>query len=334
MNSSKITKISVVIPVYGCCSCLYELYQRLQITLDSINVDYEIILVNDSSPDRSWEIINKISQRDTKVKGINLSRNFGQHYAITAGIDYATGNWLVVMDCDLQDQPEEIIKLYNKALEGYEVVFGRRYFRQNSFFKKMSSKIFYKVLDYLTESKTDNTVANFSIVSSSVMNNYRKLREQYRSFPLFIRWLGFKTAYVNIEHAERAEGKSSYTFNKLLNLAINSIVAQSNKPLRISIKFGFAVSTLSLLYAIYLIVRFLFLSQPVSGWTSMMVSIYFIGGLLFANMGILGLYIGKVFNEVKGRPLYIISETLNINSIQQERSEVTNAESYVYQRNN
>lgn len=301
--------VSVVTPVYGCCKSLNNLYERLNKTLLTITNDFEIIMVNDSSPDNAWETIKELAKKDNRVKGINLSRNFGQHKAITAGLDYAKGDWIVVMDCDLQDQPEEIVKLYNKAIEGYDIVFGRRAERKDTFFKKLSSKLFYKVYDYFTESKIDNTIANFSIISKKVLNTLKKMREQNRTYPLFVNWVGFKRTEINIEHSSRDEGKSSYTLSKLINLAIDSIVSQSNKPLKLSIKFGFVVSFLSLIYGVLLIVRYLISGVPVEGWTSVMVSIYFIGGLLFANMGILGLYIGKIFDETKNRPIYIVQET-------------------------
>ncbi|MDD5157869.1 glycosyltransferase family 2 protein [Sulfurimonas sp.] len=308
-NTTLQSKISIITPVYGCCGSLNNLYERLTQSLSAVTDDFEIIMVNDSSPDNAWGTIKKLAQSDSRVKGINLSRNFGQHKAITAGLDYAQGDWIVVMDCDLQDQPEEIIKLYNKALEGHDIVFGRRAKRKDTFFKKLSSKLFYKVYDYFTESKIDNTIANFSIISKKVLNTLKQMREQNRTYPLFVNWAGFKRTEINIEHSSRDEGKSSYTFSKLINLAIDSIVSQSNKPLKLSIKFGFIVAFFSLLYASWLILRYFMFSIPVEGWTSVMVSIYFIAGLLFANMGILGLYIGKIFDETKNRPIYIVQET-------------------------
>ncbi len=300
--------ITVVVPVYACSASLRDLYDRLICSLSDISDKFEIILINDDSPDDAWEMMKALSSHDERVKAINLSRNFGQHQAITAGLDHSSGDWVVVMDCDLQDRPEEIIKLYTKAIEGYDVVFGRRSQRKDSYFKRLGSKVFYKVYDYFTESKTDNTIANFSIISSNVVDKLRLLREQNRTYPLFVNWLGFKKAYVDIEHAQRLSGKSSYTLNKMINLAIDSIISQSNKPLKLSIKFGFLLSFSSLSFALWLVVRYLVYSVPVPGWTSVMVSMYFIGGLLFANMGVLGLYIGKTFDETKNRPLYIIKE--------------------------
>ncbi len=301
--------ISVVTPIYGCCENLNSLYERLRDTLSTITEDYEIIMVNDASPDNAWETIKELSQKDDRVKGVNLSRNFGQHKAISAGLEYAQGEWTVVMDCDLQDQPEDIIKLYNKAIEGYDIVFGRRFERKDSIYKKFSSKMFYIVNDYLTENKLDSTVANYSIISRRALNSVLRMKEQNRVYSLFANWVGYKKIEIDIEHAKRPEGKSSYTLYKMINLAIDSIVSQSNKPLRLAIKFGFLLSLLSFLYGAWLIVRYYVFSISAEGWTSVMVSIYFIGGLMFANMGMLGLYIGKIFDETKDRPIYLVQET-------------------------
>ncbi|WP_254901142.1 glycosyltransferase family 2 protein [Tuberibacillus sp. Marseille-P3662] len=298
--------ISVVAPVYGCASCLKELYQRLRNTLEPITPHFEVILVNDQSPDEAWPVMQQLCDQDIRIKAIALSRNFGQHHAITAGLDYTKGDWVVVMDCDLQDQPEEIPKLYEQAQTGYDIVFARRTERKDRFFKRLSSKMFYALYSYLTDEPFDHTIANFSICSRQVINEVITLREQSRSYPLSLKWLGFRWTAVNVEHAERHSGQSSYSLKKLLRFALDSITSQSNKPLRLSIKFGFMVALISFLYGCFLIYKYLFLYQPVAGWTSVMVSIYFIGGLLFANLGIIGLYIGKVFDETKARPLYVI----------------------------
>jgi polyisoprenyl-phosphate glycosyltransferase len=305
--------ISVVIPVYKAPEILGELHKRLVKTLSQITEDYEIILVNDDSPLGDWEVIQRIALIDHKVKGINLSRNFGQHYAITAGLDNCNGDWVIVMDCDLQDQPEEILKLYNKAQEGYDVVWGRRYERKDNFLKKITSKLFMKIFDFLSGYKSDHTTANYSIVSSKVIENFRKMKELNRSYPSFIRWIGFKTGYIDIEHAPRLIGKSSYTYRKLFSFALDTIVAHTNRPLRLSIGFGFTLAFFAFLYALFLTSRFFIFDVPVEGWTSTMVSIWFIGGLMFVNLGIVGLYIGKIFDETKKRPLYVIDKRINFN---------------------
>ncbi len=304
--------ISVISPVYGCKTCLFELYFRLKETLEKITPDFEIILVNDASPDGAWEIIVELANKDKRVKGIDLSRNFGQHYAITAGLHYAKGEWVVVMDCDLQDQPEEIKKLYTRAKEGYDVVFGRRLKRKDGFFKRIGSKSFYTVYNYFTDSKFDNSVANFSISKKNVIDEFIQFSEHDRSFPLIIQWLGFNVGYTNIEHGERYHGKTSYSFRKLTHFASSSIISQSNKPLKLSIVLGLSFALFSFLFALYIIYKKIVLGIPVSGWASLMITIFFIGGLILVNLGIVGIYIGRVFNEIKGRPLFVIKSKIGL----------------------
>lgn len=303
--------LSIVTPVYGCADSLETLYERLVGTVSQITDHFEIIMVNDASPDDAWEKIRMLAGNDPRVKGLNLSRNFGQHQAITAGLNFAEGEWTVVMDCDLQDQPEEIVNFYNKAQEGYDVVVGRRVIRRDSVFKKLGSKIFYRIFDYLTDQNNDETVANFGIYSKKVIDHYKTFKEHYRFFPFFINWIGFERAEVIIEHAEREAGKTSYNFGKLLQLATDTIVSYSNKPLRLSIKIGFAFAALAVVYIFWLIFKYFIFGIPVEGWTSVMVSIFFMGGLIIANLGIMGLYLGKIYDETKNRPLFIIEDTVN-----------------------
>jgi len=307
--------ISVVIPVYGCRECLEELHHRLVAALAAITPSYEIILVNDACPQNSWEVIKQIALKDPHVKGIDLSRNFGQIRAITAGLHYADGEWVVVMDCDLQDKPEEIVKLYNKAQEGYDVVFSKRAVRKDPLFKKLSAKAFYWLYGHFTSGAIDNSISNFSISRRMVMDNYKRMGDRNRAFLLFIKWMGFKSAEVAVDHAERASGKSSYTMRKQLRFALEIVTTQSNKPLILSIKVGFTVSLLAFLYALYLIIRYLIYDVSIAGWTSMIVSIYFVGGIILAQLGILGLYIGFVFDQTKGRPIFIVRERVENQSV-------------------
>jgi len=297
---------SVIIPVYKCPWTLHELYQRLKNTLSSINKNFEIIMVDDGSPLNDWEIIKELAKKDKRVKGIKLSRNFGQHYAITAGLDFAKGQWIVVMDCDLQDQPEEIIKLYNKAMEGYDIVVGRRAERKDGIVKRLSSKVFWKVYSYFTETKIDGRISNFGIYSTNVIQSIKKLREHTRSFGLFALWVGFKRIEIDIEHAKRKTGKSSYNFKRMFNLAIDSILSYSQKPLILFINIGILISVISFIFSIFLIIQHYLLSIPVAGWTSIMVSIYFLSGVIITCIGVVGVYVGKVYNEVKNRPLYVV----------------------------
>lgn len=310
MNATR-PLISVVTPVYLAEACLEELCRRLVAALSAISPDFEIIMVEDAGPDRSWEVAERIAVAEPRCKGIRLARNFGQHYAITAGLEHASGDWIVVMDCDLQDQPEEIGKLLHAAqTNAYDVVFGRRLRRRDSFCKRLSSKAFYAVYNFFTESRFDNTVANFSISRRPVIQEFLRLREHNRSFPLFIRWLGFAVGYVEVAHAGRFAGKTSYTLRKLLQLSTESIISQSNKPLHLSIALGLVLALGAFLVALYFVAKYFVRGIPVTGWTSMMVSLWFLGGVILANFGILGLYLGRVFNEVKNRPLYVVRQKI------------------------
>ena len=304
-------EISVVIPVYGCRKALHELHRRLTDTLSTLTKDYEIVLVDDCCPQDSWGTIQEICGTDPKVKGLHMSKNFGQASAITAGVDNCSGEWVVVMDCDLQDRPEHIIDLYNKAMEGYDVVFVRRAERKDSALTLFLSKMFYKVLSHYTEEKIDPTIGNFSISRRKVIDGYCRIREHNRAYQLFIQWLGFRQTAIELEADERYEGKSSYSFRKKLFFASSLIVSHSNKPLKASIKLGAVITGLSMLYILVLVVQKLMGYDYIAGWTSILASIYVMGGLILSTLGIIGLYIGNIFNEVKNRPIYIISEALN-----------------------
>ncbi|MGD0400940.1 MAG: glycosyltransferase family 2 protein [Syntrophobacteraceae bacterium] len=302
--------ISVVIPVYGCRASLEALYSRLVTTLEAITPSFEIILVNDACPQDSWETIREIALKDARVKGLDLSRNFGQIRAITAGMYHAVGEWIVVMDCDLQDRPEEIHRLYSKAQEGYDVVFSRRTARQDKFFKRLSSKLFHALYGYFTGGEFDSTISNFSICRRMVADNYKRMGDLNRAFILFIKWMGFKSAVIDVEHSGRNSGRSSYTFKKRLRLACEIITTQSNKPLVMSIKAGCALTIVSFLYGLVVLYRYFLNGISVPGWASLIMSICFVGGIIIAEVGLLGLYIGYVFDQTKGRPLYIIRETV------------------------
>lgn len=306
-------EISVVIPAYRCEMFIEEIYGRLVKTLEKIAASFEIIFINDGSPENDWEVIKKLSIADKRVKGINFSRNFGQHYAITAGLDNAAGDWVVVMDCDLQDKPEEIEKLYNKAIEGFDIVYARRAERKDGFIKKMSSKLFYKVLSYLTEVDQDETVGNFGIYSRKAIEAVKSLKENLRYFPVKIRWVGFPSATVPVEHSANRERESSYNFKRLFDLALDVMLATSNKPLKLVVKLGMMISALSFAYAIYLFIKAMSGDFQIAGWPSLIVSIWFLSGMIILILGIIGLYVGKTFDETKNKPLYIIKETTGKN---------------------
>lgn len=299
--------ISIVVPVYKAENCLDELYSRLKQALETISPDFEIVLVEDCGGDSSWQVIERLAKQDGRVKGIQFSRNFGQHYGITAGLDYCNGDWVVVMDCDLQDRPEEIPRLYAKAQEGYDIVLARRGQRQDPLLKRFTSWLFYKLFSYLADMEYDGETGNFRIMSRKVVESFRKMREQLRFFGGLVQWMGFPTASIEVQHAERHEGQSSYTFSKLWKLAAETIIAYSDKPLRLAVRFGFIMAFLAFCYGVYTLVLAAVYGVPILGWSSLIVSLYFIGGVIIAILGILGIYLGKTFDESKKRPLYLVS---------------------------
>ena len=309
----KQTKISVISPVYKAEGCVGELYRRIVEAVKSIggDIDYEIIFVEDCGQDGSWEKIRELAERDERLKAAQLSRNFGQHPAITAGMSLASGDWVVVMDCDLQDPPEDIPRLFSKALEGYDIVCAKRGKRKDSLWKRASSRVFSKTLGWLSGMRFDSEVANFRIVSRVVADAYNNMRERTTAFGGHLQWMGFKVGYIDIKHQERFVGKSSYSLRKLFALAAGIIVAYSNKPLHISISVGFFMSCVSILYALYLVLRKAAVGVSVDGWTSMMVSIWFLGGMIICNLGIIGLYLGRVYDETKRRPVFVIAKSVN-----------------------
>ena len=289
-----------------------ELYERVKKSVESIFSDFELILVNDASPDNAWQEIVALCNEDTRVKGVNLSRNFGQHYAITAGLTYATGEWVVVMDCDLQDVPEEIPNLYKKACEGYDSVFAQRHNRQDGIFKRLQSLGFYKIFGYLTDTKLDHSVANFGIYHNKVVHSILSMGDTIRYFPTMCQWVGFRKAYLPVAHGERKAGVSSYSLIKLLRLATSNIIAFSDKPLKLFIYIGFTTSVLALIVAIYYFSMYLMGRLQVQGYASLILSVWFIGGMLMSSLGVIGIYIDKTFDQVKGRPNFIVAEERNM----------------------
>jgi len=304
--------ISIVSPVYQAGKIVNTLVEKIIEEVSKITEDFEIILVEDGSSDNSWEIVEENCLRHKKVKGIRLSRNFGQHYAITAGLDYAKGEWIVVMDCDLQDKPEEIKKLYTHAILGFDIVLAARENRQDGFFKRTLSKVFYKILSYLSGAKFDYRVANFGIYSKRVINAVNQYREPIRYFPGLIQIVGFKSSTVLISHGLRDDGKSSYSFGRLFKLALDVVLAYSDKPLRIIIKLGLYVSLLSFSYVGFSLWQWYKGFILVPGYTSLIASVWFLSGVLISTLGVIGLYLGKIFEAVKSRPIYIVGKSLNV----------------------
>ena len=305
-------KVSVVSPVYGCAGCIKELHRRVMRVLEPIVEEVELVLVDDASLDGSWEGIMALAESDPRVVGIELSRNFGQHMAITAGLDHCSGDFAVVLDCDLQDRPEAIPALLSKALdEEYDVVFASRVNRKDRWFKRVTSRLYGVVFGYLAGTTHDSSIGNFSIIHRRVINAIGQMRERDRAYPLLVHWTGFRTAVLPIEHSERFEGRTTYTLRRMVRLATQTVIAHSNKPLILSVQVGLVMAMLAISYASYLVIRYFFYNRPPEGWTSVIVSEFFIGGLIMANLGVLGVYLGHTFDESKRRPLYLIRQKLN-----------------------
>ncbi|PZX47652.1 glycosyltransferase family 2 protein [Algoriphagus chordae] len=304
--------LSIISPVYQAETVLQELIDRIRQALKGITESYEIILVEDASPDNSWDKIEELAAIYPEIRGIKLSRNFGQHYAITAGLDAARGDWMVVMDCDLQDRPEEIPNLYQEAQKGYDVVLARRETRKDTFLKKFSSKLFYRTLAWLTGSQQDERIANFGIYQRKVVDEIIGMRESIRYFPTMVKWVGFRQTSLPVEHAENGDRGSAYNFKKLFNLALDIMLAYSDKPIRLTVKLGLGVAFTGFLFALYTLYRFLHGDIIVAGYASLIISIWMLTGFLLVTLGMVGLYIGKTFEGVKNRPIYIVEKRVGV----------------------
>lgn len=295
-------KLSIVSPVYGAASLLHELVQEIEAAVTQITDDYEIILVEDHSPDDSQNIIREICKEDKHVVGAFHSRNFGQQYAIHTGLSLATGDYIVTMDCDLQDTPALIVDLFRKSQEGYDIVFASRQNRQDGYIKKLGSKLFNRLLGFLTETVQDETIANFVLYNRKVVDAMLQMGDYRRYYPLMNHWVGFKSCKLPIPHAERTDGKaSSYSMRKRIELALNTAVAFSTKPLRLIIYFGMFISVIAILLALIMAVHYLWTGITVSGWLTLFVSLWFIAGVMIMIMGIIAVYIGSVFEQKTDR---------------------------------
>lgn len=305
-------EISVISPCYGAPTLLEELVRQIEETVSKLTSDYEIILVEDHSPDNSREIITEICRKNKRVKGVFLSRNFGQQYALNAGFDLSTGDYVVTLDCDLQNPPAQIKDLYEKIQEGYDIVFASRQNRPDNFFMTQGSHLFNKLMGFLTDTKQDESLAEFAIYRRKVIDAMAQMGDYRRYYPLMNQWVGFKTAKVFVNHDERTDGKeSSYSMRKRIELAVTTAVSFSTKSLRLIVYFGVVITLLAIIAALGLVIKTIVKDTPVSGWVTLFVSMWFIAGIMISVMGIIAVYIGSIFDEVKHRPSYIIDEKLN-----------------------
>jgi dolichol-phosphate mannosyltransferase len=308
--------ISIVSPVYATEALVAELVERICAAARRITDDYEVLLVEDGSPDDSWGAIARECERDPRVKGVRLSRNFGQHPAITAALEHAQGEYVVVMDCDLQDDPAYIPELYNRCRDGFDIVFARRRVRRFGWWKNVTARLYYAVFRWLADVQYDPRIGSYSIVSRKVVEAFLQFGDYRRGYVVVLQWLGFSRSYVDVEHRERADGRSSYSAWRLLGLALTIALTYSEKPLHLSIYVGGMLSLLSFVFGSWLIVRYYTsnVGQMALGWTSLIISHLFLSGLILIGLGVIGLYIGRVFEQVKHRPIYVVRETRNVSA--------------------
>ena len=305
-------QVSVVIPVYGTQSTLKLLTDKIIESCHQADLQCEIILVDDCGPGDTWARIQEIAKNRNNVTGILLSRNFGQHPAILAGLAKAKGKWIVVMDCDLQDDPAYIPDLFNKAnAEELDYVLVNRGDWEDNGLRRFLSKSFYSFLSFMTGVKLSSQFGNFGIYHRRVINSVLDLDEQDVFLPTALNWVGYKRGELKADRSQRVEGESSYTFKKLLLLAHKVIVGFSNKPLYLSVQLGGFICVMSVIVTIIVLLRWLISGIEITGWTSLILSVWFLGGLIIAILGVQGVYLGRVFDETKKRPKYIISSITN-----------------------
>jgi glycosyltransferase involved in cell wall biosynthesis len=298
-------ELSVVVPVYRCAECLADLHERLARTLETAVSSFEVVFVDDRSPDDSWKLLSKLAERDERVRAIRLSRNFGQHAAITAGLAESKGRWSVVMDCDLQDPPEEIPRLLEKARDGYEIVLSRRVGRRQSWLRRVAGRAYFRIRNFFMRMDMSTEYSSLSLLSRKVVDAFLEVHDRDRQYMLIVHWLGFERGEIEFEHAERMAGKSSYTLRQLLQVGIEGFFFETTILLRWIVYLGFGLALAGLVLAAWFILSY-FLFDPYPGWTSVAVLLLVVGGFIITSLGVTALYVGKIFGQVKDRPLYVV----------------------------
>jgi dolichol-phosphate mannosyltransferase len=297
--------------VYGCRDCLRALHERLSRSLESIVSDYEIVFVDDRSPDDAWPLLRELSADDDRVTAIRLSRNFGQHVAITAGLAASRGRYVVVMDCDLQDPPEEIPALYRKIREGgYDVVLCRREERVQSLPRRLAAGAYFRAHNLLARGDLHTNYANLSMLSRKVVDSFLTLRDKDRQYLLILHWLGYNRVEIDIRQTDRHAGRSAYRFRELLKVAIDGLFFQTTVLLRLIIYAGFCLAVLGAALALYA-VGSLAAGRHLPQWTALPMFALFLAAFIIISTGVTGLYVGKIFDQVKGRPLFVVDEIVS-----------------------
>ncbi len=307
-------KICVILPVYNEADNLKELYERLIAVFQQMNQDYQILFVNDGSTDDSEALINQFATTNPSVKFIHFTRNFGHQQAIFAGLQYCTSSIMVTMDADLQDPPELIPAMYQKYQNGSKVIYARRKQRKGEhWFKKATAYFFYRLLQKLTSVKIPLDTGDFRMISKNVANELLLMPEQNRFLRGQIAWLGFKCDYVDFDRDERRFGKTKFSLGRMIRFALDGITSFSNTPLQIASLMGFVFSMVAFVIILYALYSKFILGQAITGWTSIMISTMFIGGIQLLSIGIIGEYIGRIAQDVRKRPDFVVDHT-NIKS--------------------
>ncbi|MBU5450686.1 glycosyltransferase family 2 protein [Acetivibrio sp. MSJd-27] len=307
-------KISVIIPVFNETEVIDVTYKRMKSVMDGIEMEYELIFVNDGSRDDTEHKIAGYAKKDRTVKLLSFSRNFGHQCAISAGMDYASGDAVVVIDADLQDPPELIPEMIKKWQEGYEVVYGKRLKRKGeTLFKKATAKLFYRTLKHLTSVDIPVDTGDFRLIDRKVCDVFRRLQEKNRFIRGLVSWIGFRQTYVEYVREERLAGETKYPLKKMMRFAMDGILSFSYIPLKIASFLGFLISGLSFLYLIFVLIQKLFYPAGlVPGWTSIVAVLLIFNGIILILLGVIGEYIGRIYDEVRNRPLYIIDKKVNL----------------------
>jgi len=302
--------LSVIVPIYNEEESIDELYKRLVDNVLKVTDNYEFIFINDGSKDRSLYKLMQLAQKDSRVYYINFSRNFGHQIAVTAGIDFCTGEAVVIIDADLQDPPELIPELYKKFREGHEVVYAKRAKRKGeSWFKLVTAKLFYRILKRVTSFNIPVDTGDFRLVDRKIIDYLKMMPEQNKFLRGQIAWLGFNQSFVEYVREERKYGKTGYPFSKMLKFAFDGITSFSDKPLMLVTRAGIWLSAFSLLVILYTLYGRFILKTTITGWTSLTISIMFFGGIQLISVGIIGLYISRINKNIINRPLYIVDNS-------------------------
>lgn len=310
-QETKKTSVSIIIPCYNETGNIKVLYQRILESVNKLDVDYELIFIDDGSIDETFNIIKSLHKENSKAKLVSFSRNFGHQAAIIAGLDFCKGDCAIMMDADLQHPPELIPEMISLWKDGFEIVNTiRDETSSETFFKKLTSRGFYKLINMISKTKIEAGSADFRLLDRKVIESFKEIGEYSIFIRGMINWMGFNSTQIHYSSSERFSGASKYSIRKMISFALDGITSSSSMPLHISMVLGLLISLLSFIYLVYaLYIRF-FTNEALEGWTSIIISVLFIGGIQLISIGILGEYLGKIFYEVKKRPRYIINKRI------------------------